>query len=260
MSPSSKFSINLNEEFPPLKSAPSIEAIIHWQAHASKILEPTDLRNALTQRLPDYPICQPQQRFEINASGSPDGTSEILHHTQWDGFRLQDSQNHHVVQFTPTGVTFSRLEPYETWESFKTEALRFWNIFLELAEPSLIQRLDVRYINRIPLENGEQPSFYLTDKPSMLPSLELFSESFFYQDSYQIPGHPYGINWVRTIQPNGVDPAGGRAVIVDIDVFTTEMLQLDQETLTQRLIEMRWLKNKVFFGCITEDALKRFGV
>lgn len=258
MSPLPKFSIDLNEEFSPLKSAPSIEAVIHWQAHASKILEPTDLRDALTQRLPDYPICNPQQSFEINAIGSPDGTSEILHHTQWNGFRLQDSQNRHVVQFTPTGVTFSRLEPYETWKSFIAEALRFWNLFLELAEPNFIQQLGIRYINRIPLENGEQPTFYLTDIPSRLPGLNLLSESFFHQDSYQIPDYPYRINWVRTIQPSGADPAGGRAVIVDIDVLTTEMLQLDQDTLTQRLIEMRWLKNKVFFSCITDPALQRF--
>jgi uncharacterized protein (TIGR04255 family) len=255
-----KFSINLNEKFPTLKAAPSIEAVIYWQAHTSKPLEPLTLKDELTQRLPDYPICQAQhqQGIEIAASGSPDGTSEILYHTQWNGFRLQDEQNRHVAQFTPTGVVFSRLEPYETWENFKTEALRFWDIFLELAEPTLIQRLGVRYINRILLNNGEQPSLYLKNAPSTLPGLDFPTESFFHQDTYQAPGYPHSINWVRTIQPNGEDPAGGRALIIDIDVFTTEMLQLDQETLNQRLIEMRWLKNKVFFSCITETALKQF--
>jgi uncharacterized protein (TIGR04255 family) len=260
MSPLPKFSINLNEKFPNLKTAPSLESVIYWQAHASKILEPEALKNELTQRLPDYPICHPQQGFEITASGFPDGTSEVLHRTQWNGFRLQDDQSRHVAQFTPTGVVFSRLEPYETWENFKAEALRFWNIFLELAEPTLIQRLGVRYINRIPLDNGEQPSLYLTTVTSTLPGIDVPTDAFFYQDTYQIPGHPYSINWVRTIQPKGIDSTGGRALILDIDVFTTEMLQLDQETLTQRLIEMRWLKNKVFFSCITETALERFRV
>jgi uncharacterized protein (TIGR04255 family) len=259
MSPLLKFSIDLNEEFPTLKAAPSIEAVIHWQAHAGKKLEPETLKAELIRRLPDYPLCQPQHGVEIAATGAPDGSSEVFHRTQWNGFRLQDEQNHYVAQFTPTGVVFSRLEPYEEWAGFQAEALRFWHIFLELAEPTVIQRLGVRYINRIPLADGEQPSRYLNTVPTAPPGLELTAESFFHQDTYPVPGYPYSINWVRTIQPAGADPADGRALIVDIDIFTQELLQLDKETLAQKLREMRWLKNKVFFSCITQHALEKFG-
>jgi len=259
MSPLPKFSINLNEEFPTLKAAPSIEAVIHWQAHAGKKLEPEALQAELTQRLPDYPILQAQQDVQFGATGAPDGSSEFFQQVQWSGFRLQDEQNRHVAQFTLNGVAFSRLEPYEEWASFQTEAFRFWHIFLELAEPTVIQRLGVRYINRIPLGSGEQPSQYLNTIPAPPSGLELTAESFFHQDTYLVPGYPYSINWVRTIQPTGADPADGRALIVDIDVFTQELLQLDQDTLAQRLQEMRWLKNKVFFSCITQHALERFG-
>jgi uncharacterized protein (TIGR04255 family) len=259
MSPMPKFKIDLNEEFHRLTAAPSIEAVIHWQAHGRKTLEPESLQEELTRRLPDYPFCQIQQGIEISETGTTDLATEIFHRTQWDGFRLQDRQNRHVVQFTPNGVVFSRLEPYEEWESFKAEALRFWHIFLELAEPIGISRLGVRYVNRIPLDNNEHPSVYLKTVPSDPPGLDLPTESFFHQDTYQIPGYPYAINWVRTIQPESVDPPHGRALIVDIDVFTTEVLQLDHDVLTQSLTEMRWLKNKVFFSCITDIALKRFG-
>lgn len=259
MSPLPKFSIDLNEEFPSLKFAPSIEAVIHWQARASKVLDPSIVKDELVQRLPDYPELQTQYAIEIAATGSTDGTSELLQRSQWNGFRLQDNHNHHVAQFTPTGVIFSRLQPYEKWETFQSEAMRFWHIFLELAEPTIIQRLGVRYINRIPMDNGEQPSLYLRTVPLPPPGVELPTESFFHQDTYNVPGYPYHINWVRTIQPRQSTEADGQALIVDIDVFTTELLELDQVTLTQRLHEMRWLKNKVFFSCITETALKQFG-
>lgn len=259
LNPLSGFNIDPSEEFPTLKSAPSIEAVIHWQAHASKALEPEALKEQLTQRLPDYPIYQTQQDIEIGAGETPDGVAEIFHRTQWNGFRLKDEQERHVAQFTPSGVVFSRLEPYEKWESFKSEAMRFWEIFLELAAPVAIQRLGVRYINRIPLDSGEQISFYLRTVPSAPPGLALPIESFFYQDTYRVPGYPYQINWLRTIQPTGADPVDGQALIVDIDVFTTESFQLNKDTLNQRLQEMRWLKNKVFFSCITDTALKQFG-
>lgn len=257
--PLSKFSLDINTPFPTLKDAPIIEAVIHWQAHAGKTLEPDALRATLTQRLPDYPILQAQHGMEIEAMGAPDGSSEVSHRTQWNGFRLQDGQNYHVAQFTPTGVVFSRLKPYAGWNRFQAEALRFWTIFLELAEPSVIQRLGVRYIARISLGNHEQPSHYLNTVPAAPPGLDLPTESFFHQDTYQVPGYPYQINWVRTIQPAGAEPSNGRALIIDIDVFTFELLQLDQDTLTQRLQEMRWLKNKVFFSSITQNVLDRFG-
>jgi uncharacterized protein (TIGR04255 family) len=259
MSLLSRFGIDLSEEFPRLKTAPSIEAVIHWQAHAGKNLQPEVLKTELTQRLPDYPIFQTQQDIQISASEAPDGSSEFFQQSQWSGFRFQDEQNRHVAQFTLNGVAFSRLEPYEEWVSFQTEALRFWRIFLELAEPTVIQRLGVRYINRIPLNNGEQPSDYLNTSPSPPPGLELIAESFFHQDTYPVPGSPYSINWVRTIQTLGAAPDNGRALIVDIDVFTHELLQVDHATLTQRLQDMRWLKNKIFFSSITQYALERFG-
>lgn len=261
MSPLPKFSIDLNEEFPPLKAAPSIEAVIHWQAHAGKKLEPEALKAELTQRLPDYPNLQTQHDHDvqIGATGTPDSSPEFFQQMQWSGFRLQDEQNHHVAQFTLNGVVFSRLEPYETWTTFQAEALRFWHIFLELAEPTVIQRLGVRYINRIPLDDGEQPSQYLNTVPAPPPKLELTAESFFHQDTYPVPGYPYAINWVRTVQPAGANTTNGQALIVDIDVFTNKLLQLDQDALSQRLQEMRWLKNKVFFSCITPYALERFG-
>jgi hypothetical protein len=33
---------------------------------------------------------------------------------------------------------------------------------------------------------------------------------------------------------------------------------LSEGSLENRLTEMRWLKNKIFFGTITEDALRSF--
>jgi uncharacterized protein (TIGR04255 family) len=260
MSSPSRFTIDLNEEFPRLESSPSIEAVIHWQANPSNILEQATLMDELSRRLPDYPTLEPQHGIEI-AFGTPDGTSEVSHRTQWNGFRVRD-ENQHVAQFTSTGAVFSRLEPYEKWESFQTEAMRFWDIFLEVAVPTTIQRLGVRYINRVFLKSGENPSTYLKIMPSALAELGLSTESFFYQDTYQIPGYPYYVNWVRTIQEQPSDSVDYQhpALIIDIDVFTiNELIASDRESLVKHLCKMRWIKNKIFFSCITQTALEKFG-
>ncbi|MCU0567481.1 MAG: TIGR04255 family protein [Oculatellaceae cyanobacterium Prado106] len=259
MNPPQKFSIDLNEEFPTLASSPSIEAVIHWQVPAKKTLDFTTLQAELSRRLPDYPICQPMYDFQVSATGSIEGSIETSQRNQWSGFRLQDEQARHVAQFTQAGVVFSRLAPYEEWNTFQSEAMRFWEVFVELAAPAAIDRLGVRYINRILLGDGELPSLYLKSVPSSLSGVELPNPSFFYQDLYQVPGYPYSIDWVRTIQPEGVELGNRRALLVDIDVFITDLLDFDQRTLARRLLEMRWLKNKFFFSCMTQSALERFG-
>ena len=63
---------------------------------------------------------------------------------------------------------------------------------------------------------------------------------------------------IRTIQPDpGPNPAGV-GLILDISVFTTEPFAYDLSTVTRRLAEMRWLKNKMFFGNLTSKALESF--
>ena len=63
---------------------------------------------------------------------------------------------------------------------------------------------------------------------------------------------------ISKLQPIQAGGGKGFGLLLDIDVFSTEPFDLRDDLLTQRLIEMRWLKNKVFFGSITEQALKSF--
>jgi uncharacterized protein (TIGR04255 family) len=255
MSVPSQFALNLNEQFPNLTNSPVLEAVIHWEAHTSKSLEQIFLKEELTKHLPEYPIIQPQYGIEVK---TPDNTSQFSQHTQWNGFRLEDAPANYVAQFTHTGIAFSRVKSYESWENFKTEALRVWDVFVELAEPKTIRRLGVRFINRILLKQDESISTYLKSEPYRLSGLEISPKSFFYQDTYQVSGHPYQINLVRTIQPHQTGSGSEQALIVDIDVFTNEVSSI-RDGLNQQLAEMRWLKNKIFFSNITNTALNNFG-
>ena len=71
-----------------------------------------------------------------------------------------------------------------------------------------------------------------------------------------VPGHQYGINIVRTIEP----PFGKRlpALILDIDVFHSGGLATNDSSLETSLSEMRWLKNKAFFGSLLPSVIDSF--
>jgi uncharacterized protein (TIGR04255 family) len=255
MSLRNQLTIDLAEEFERLPSAPIVEAVIHWQAPAGKSLDQATLREELTRRFPNYD-CKRQQGFQAALTGSADAV-EFTQRTQWEGFRLigQGDASRHVVQFRPNGVVFSRLTPYEHWEPFVAEALRFWQAYREIAEPPIVERLGVRFINQITLGTEGQAADFLRNVPAPPPGIGLSAELFFHQDAFRVSGYAYKINWVRTVQPT---PGDERVLIVDIDVSSEKIDSIECDALHHDLAEMRFLKNKLFFSSMTEQAVEHF--
>lgn len=250
------FQIDLSEPFPHLPRAPIVEAVIHWQARAEAKLSEDELRPQLQERLPEYTEIHSQHAISFEATGSP-ADSSMSHRTRWQGYRLERTDGgHYVAQFTTDGLVFSRLAPYDRWETFEEEGLRLWDVFVELARPASPQRLGVRFINRIPLSASEKPSGYLLLMPDFPTEFDLPVEKFVHRDMFAVPETPYHINLLRTIQP--AEGPGKQGLLFDIDVFAADIGSIDRERLLRYLAEMRWLKNRAFFSSITEHARQSF--
>ena len=161
--------------------------------------------------------------------------------------------------FNRDGFVFSRLEPYTEWRHLSDEALKLWKMFKDMANPIAINRIGLRYINRIQLPPGELHfEDYIQPAPVPPSGLVLPFHGFMHHDRLAVPGHPYGINVIRTIKPSAGNGGTGVGVILDIDVFTDQEFELDEVKLVHRLLEMRWLKNKAFFGSVTGKTIERF--
>jgi len=173
--------------------------------------------------------------------------------------RFHSADERHLAQFNRDGFVFSRLPPYQNWEQLRTEAMRLWRMHTELARPTEAQRVGLRYINRIVLPMQEvRFEDYIQPHAEPPRGLDLPFHGFFHQDILAVPDYAYAITVVRTIQPPQDPRAQGLGLILDIDVFTTQPVELREGVLEARLAEMRWLKNKVFFGSITQKALETF--
>jgi uncharacterized protein (TIGR04255 family) len=256
MSRPKNFQIDVDHDFPHLPRAPIVEAVIHWQASPSRTLDREELKRDLEQRFTDYSL-HAQHRIEAALSASAEGV-EARQRTRWGGFRLTSANEKHVCQVTPNAVVFSRLAPYKDWPTFVTEALRYWDAFVALAAPVSVERLGVRFINQIELKETEQAADVVQETPGLPESIGLRPESFFRQDTMAVPDYPYRVNLVRVIQ--GLEPpmVPQRSLIVDIDVFAAGLTNVDRATIDQRLSEMRYLKNFIFFNFLKQPE-KRFG-
>ena len=250
--------IDVTESFQHLEHAPIVEAVIEIRTRVESPWEESALRDQLKAKLPGYPniFSQSEFRHELKVKGGQP-PEQFFHDLGWRGLRLQSADGRYIAQFNRDGFVFSRLHPYESWDQFKDEAVRLWNMHAELAKSIEIQRLGVRFINRITLPVGEvRLEDYLRVPPQPPGELDLQIMNFFHQDSLSVTGHPYAINIVKTVQPPQEFESDGGGLILDIDVFTTKPFEQRANAIDKHLAEMRWLKNKVFYNSLTKGALE----
>jgi uncharacterized protein (TIGR04255 family) len=250
--------IPIEERFPNLRSAPIVEAAIEVKARAIATWSDEASRDRLLASLPDYGSIDQL----VPADTRQDGIANVYsssYRQSFGGLLLEGSNGLHVAKMSRFGFTFSRLKPYLNWEHLLTESMRLWRVYHDIAAPAEIERISLRYINRISLPYGPvEMDEYLIVGPRAPAALPVEFAGFMYQDWFELPGQPYLARVIKTIQPGSSEKANFPSLLVDIDVSTAHPMPVDRDSLPQRLVKMRWLKNKIFFGSMTAQALETF--
>ncbi len=251
-----QFTIDLNERFPRLDHPPIVEAVIHWRARSQKELVRDELQKYLIETLPEYPVVRPQHEIQFDMQLRSEETSQEQR-ANFHGFRLESADGRDIAQFTRNGFVFSRLSPYEDWMHFAEEAKKLWRIHQKFSNPSEVNRLGVRFINRLTQINKDNLGEILKSPPQYPNKLVFPISEYLNRTQYDVPCYPYKINITQMIQPPMPSEAGAFSLILDLDVFTTTPNESDDAILDKRLQEMRWLKNKAFFSLLTEQTIER---
>jgi uncharacterized protein (TIGR04255 family) len=257
----SKIELNPDESFPHLDHAPITEAVIELRTLAEGAWQAAEIEPRLRSALPDYPKIHAAQRiqqaFAISFGQPPQQTISNL---GWQGLQFQSADGLNLAGFYRESFAFSRQRPYTDWDRFTKEAIRLWKLHVSLAQPSEIQRVGLRFINQVEIESDDTDlGELLRFPPRAAEGFDVPFNFFFHQDNLSVPGYPYALTLNRALQPKQ-DQGGGKSIpaklILDIDVGTTSSIGLEQLPLC--LSQMRWLKNKAFFGNFTEAAINSF--
>ena len=167
------------------------------------------------------------------------------------GFLFKNGDDKQIFQARLDGFTMSRLAPYESWEPFRDEARRLWNIYREHVKPKQVTRIAVRYINRLdlplPLSDFKD---YLRTFPEVSPDLPQGLAGFFTQLTIPLQD----IKSVMLLNEAIIEPAKPECVsiVLDIDIFRTEDLPDTEEGNWELFEELRLRKNYAFEACITD--------
>jgi len=256
-------SIELAETFPHLSKAPIVEAVIDIRVVPSVKWDEISLQSDLKQRLPDFPKVETlrEARVQIALPGKPGSPialprkpgSPTFEDFGCVGLKLHSNDNLHIVQFNKGAFVFSRLQPYENWEQLSGEALRLWVIYCELLKPKDVKRIGLRFINRIAIKQEKiELADYYKYPPASLKELNWTLTGYLHHDVMQVPETAYRVNLIKTVK----NVPGEIGLILDIDVFMQDPFKYNELRIKECLEEMRWVKNKVFFGSLTDKIIQ----
>jgi len=157
-------------------------------------------------------------------------------------------------------VSVSQSGNYTNWESLRDDAERAFSAVVAASELYEVNRVAARFINRIPLPSKDFVDFseLLVRPPALPPKLRsgIVTDFSDHQVIKGIEGE-YQANFrVLTVGP--VEGEQVNSLAIDVDVFTTAVLKPNFQDVLTKLDEIRVIKNQLFFGSITESALRNY--
>ncbi len=256
MSNNSKFQIELDQKFPRLSKAPITECVVEVRARATTDWKEDIITEPLKQKLPEYPSFKPETEFKAELTIKENTKADhSIKNMGLKGLVFNSGDKLQLARFHRDLFSFNRLKPYCDWERFSSEAIRLWNIHNDLAKPVEVQRVGLRFINQIEVSNDSfELEDYLKVSPKEPDGLDLPFANFYHKDSFLVSGYNYIINIIKTLKPSADPTDISKYIIIDIDVFTYKPIDINNICFENCLDEMRWLKNKAFFGTITEKT------
>ena len=247
--------LSTNPKPKPFKNPPIIEAII---AVTIKAL-PESALNALIELSPrlaelGYTLKAPMTSHEFQVA-IENGISRASNRDEVTGYQFISADGGFAFQVLRTGLIFSQLGHYQSWEFFTAEAKKIWNIYVSVIAEVSILRYGVRYLNKIFTPLGEPSEDYFrihiavaTDLPQMIfePYLRL---------AFML-SNPSG----KLLHQQGLLPPereGFVTTLLDND-FSFPANELAPDDLWTAIDSIRETKDHFFFNMLTDKMKESF--
>ena len=150
-----------------LGKAPIAEALI--SLHIAPLLNERlpAFQAAAIEIREEYPYSESLAQLEFGFQVTVGSGVQTSHRDEPLGLRLTSRDKRQIAVFKRDGFVFSRLPPYERWDSFRSEARRLWDIYRGRVGPVKVLRFGLRYINKLHIPFGQEVDKYLNLCPQI---------------------------------------------------------------------------------------------
>ena len=235
------------------KYPPITEAVIgiNFAENLSKAL----LKSVSDKLAKNYPIHQPLKNFNVNLDLSPQAGKDRKTITEVaEGHRRSSQDMTELALALPNSLVVSQLAPYPSWATFSKRFMRDWKLLKKTLGYREINRIGVRYINRIdipatgPLVHNEQFLNVFPQVPDILSPLMA--------GAVQTISYFEDIKCKLTLNSGIVESPilNNISFLLDLDVVRELDVPQNDKGLFELLEAMRLKKNQVFEACISQRA------
>jgi uncharacterized protein (TIGR04255 family) len=232
-------------------NSPITEAVIDIRVEVSPDFNTDSLESIHAQISKDFSKREEIMFFQGQFNPTADPTTSATQTKQ--GYLYRSNNGKYILQTRTNGFTFSHLPPYETWNTFRSEARKLWDTYREVAKPVRVTRVAVRSINRIDLPPPVDLKEYFNTFPEVAPGMPQMLSGYVMQ--LLIAQEDFG-GMLSLIQATAIAPRPDVAsIVLDIDLYKESSSEFDSDEKIWQLLELiRDRKNEVFESCVTDKA------
>ena len=167
------------------------------------------------------------------------------------GLQYRSVNERQVFQARINGFSFHRLAPYDRWTTFKSDALKLWEVYAEVTGHPRVAFYTLRYINRFSIPLDEPIHKYFNVYPEVKGDLPQKANTFVMRLELPIPEAAAGSllilqqNLAPSLEPGHV------YVVLDNEFRFPAGSDVSDEELWASIEAARDIKNKTFLNCIT---------
>lgn len=250
--------MNSENEYPVFPNAPIREAVLDIRVDLPNDINSETLESFYERIKEKYPEKKQVTTITTDFSFLKDKIDNKLVSNKLNGYFYRSNQENKVIQTKLDGFTFSKLQPYENWDKFVTEAKAFYEQYTKIVKPIRITRIALRYINQInlPLPFSDFKEYILTI-PEVAPGLPQALSGFFMQ--LTIP-NPDDANIFAIINQTMKPPTKDNKLpfIFDIDVIKLVNYNDGDLAIWEQFQKLRYFKDDIFLKSITGKTKEMF--
>ena len=237
--------------------APIVEALIDIRAKLPPEISIGGLKEIHNNVREIFPIIEEKRFIKTDFKLGKDEPEIEASEKGVEGFFFRSNTEKKLFQFRLNGFTFNKLAPYENWKTFSEEGRYLWERFKEIARPVAVERIALRYINRIlvPLPFKDFNEYILTT-PQIAPGLPQSVSHFFLRLIINSPDSRFTATMTETIEKPTKD--NRLPIILDIDVYRGTPYSINSEEIWHDFERIRDFKNDIFFNSISEKTKELF--
>lgn len=245
----------------PLARPPIVEAILDLECDLPADFSLEAIRDTAGESLK---ASYPDQRdflfklFEIEAK--VEDSEPLQAKNRLEALRFFNTDGTGLVQFRQSGYSFNRIGSYSSLDQYLAEIKRTWELFQDFAAPNFVRQVRLRFINKIDVPIPPSGIIglgeYFHHPPGIPMENRLVMHGFLSQSVSVDKDTQAEVKITLTDKKESHDRL---TVVLDIETYSPANTSYESwDSIQEQILQLRQLKNQVFFGMITDKCGEMF--